>query len=71
MTWKEHLAECKKHALACVDKGDLTDAVVTMAAEIQEHPENKMDETLLTFLITAATFDWHPEGIRRWINGFN
>lgn len=70
MTWDEHLAWCKGRAFAHVDRGDLEEAVLSMAIDIQTHPENKINETTLEALVTAATFDWHRAGVRRWIEGF-
>ena len=70
MTWEEHLAACKKRALEHVDKGDLEEAVLSMALGIQEHPETRMNDFLLDTLVTAATFRWHSVGIREWIGGF-
>lgn len=70
MTWDEHLAWCKQRALAHVDKGDLEEAVLSMAIDIQTHPENRMDERTLDALVLATRFHWHPNGIREWIGGF-
>lgn len=70
MTWEEHLAWCKTRALAYVEKGDLEEAVLSMATDIQTHPENKINGTTLEMLVTASTFNWHRDGIRQWIEGF-
>jgi hypothetical protein len=70
MTWEEHLAWCKSRALAHVDRGDLEEAVLSMATDIQTHPENSIHQATLEALVTAATFEWHRDGVRRWVEGF-
>lgn len=70
-TWDEHLQWCKDRALAHVAKGDLMEAVLSMASDIQKHEDTKIAQERLEMLVLAARFNWHPRGIRRWINGFN
>jgi hypothetical protein len=70
MTGEEHLAWCKQRALAHVDRGDLEEAVLSMATDIQTHPENRINQTTLEMLVTAATFEWHRAGVRKWVEGF-
>jgi hypothetical protein len=72
-TWDEHLAQCKKTALAYVDRGELADAVASMGSDIQKHPETKMSDAAIGSLIYVAMLRIMADdvrGVREWIEGF-
>lgn len=70
MTRQEHLDWCKKRALEYLDRGDITNAVASMASDLNKHEETKCvpKELLMLGMITVMNND--IEGARRFINGF-
>ena len=64
-----HLAWCKQRALAYVDAGELLNAVTSMGADLEKHPETKANNAVLfAGMIRANNGD--IEGVRRWIEGW-
>jgi hypothetical protein len=74
VTRAEHLAWCKKRALAYVARGELVNAVASMASDLNKHPETR-DESRARdglILIGAMAAAEHNSGqVARWIVGFN
>lgn len=72
MTRQEHIAWCKKRALAYLDPGpyySLRDAFASMASELSKHD----DTANMKGIVMVGMFEVQKgEGaIRKWINGFN
>lgn len=68
----EHLAFCKKRALAYLDPGkyySLRDAVASMCSDMSKHDETKMAGPL--GLIGMFEIANGENAVRKWINGFN
>ena len=73
MTGEEHLAWCKKRALAYADVGDCEGAVARMATDIQEHPDTHINEKLLEMLCIVGmghAYYRNVTEVRRWVEGF-
>jgi hypothetical protein len=71
LTRDEHLAWCKRRALACVDAGDLAHAVANMAADLKTHPDT--DNPALTGLASIGMMyvtDGDKAAVQRWIERF-
>ena len=66
MTRDEHLAWCKQRALEYLDRGELENAVASMASDLGKHPELQREPLLLGAMHAAGDHD----GVRRWITGF-
>jgi hypothetical protein len=74
MTRAEHLAWCKERALAYVARGELVNAVASMASDLNKHSETRdesraRDALILIGALAAAEHD--AGGVTRWIEGFN
>ena len=69
MTRDEHLAWCKQRAPEYLDRGELENAVASMASDLGKHPELKPNESLL-MLGAMQAGQGDSEGVRRWITGF-
>lgn len=62
-----HLDWCKKRALEYWDRGDLANAVTSMASDLEKHPDCKvvlMDYAMFCLIKHDAA------GVHRWITGF-
>ena len=71
--WDEHLKWCKQRALEYVDRGELGDAVASMASDIMKHPETKMSDATIGSLVMVAMLrimDGDGRGVREWVEGF-
>ena len=70
-TRAEHLAWCKKRALAYVDAGDLTNAFTSMVSDTNKHPETRdhMGNELGMMLMMAGQLST-VEDMRRHIEGY-
>jgi len=71
MTRAEHLEWCKERALAYLDAGDLANAVASMTSDMSKHDETKDYPGVLTMLGMIEVMNSNPDGVRRWIVGFN
>lgn len=71
-TEAEHMQWCKDRALAYVERGDLTNALASMASDIRKHPgtDNGANATLLAMLGVQAVVNNDTAGMRRLIEGF-
>ena len=72
-TADEHLEWCKQRAREYLDRGELADAVASMALDIMTHPETKMSEAKIGVLIMVATIriaEGDERGVREWVEGF-
>lgn len=68
----EHLAWCKKRALEYVDRGDLGQALASMASDLNKHDElRKHPGTLLGAGLMLRGHLLTPHEMRKWIEGFN
>jgi hypothetical protein len=68
----EHLAFCKKRAHQYVERGELLEAVTSMALDLDKH-EAFRKPIYDTLALAGALFEV-PRGadaVRRWIDGFN
>jgi hypothetical protein len=72
MTRTEHLDWCKQRALDCVDRGDLANALASMASDMRKHEEtdNKTTFMLLAMEGTRCVMANDAGGMRRLIEGF-
>lgn len=72
MTRSEHLAWCKKRALAYVDANKNKQAFVSMGNDLEKHPETKGHSALaLGMLLLWAGKLGSSHEMRTFINGFN
>jgi hypothetical protein len=72
-TREEHLEFCKQRAREYLDAGDLTNAVTSMASDIDKHPETKMGGDKMGTLLYVAMFrltEGDAQGVRDWVEGF-
>ena len=69
---EEHLALCKRRALAYLDAGDLRLAWLSMTADMREHPGTDAPATsvLLGEAGLRCVRDGDADGLRRLIEGF-
>lgn len=72
MTRDEHLQWCKDRALEYVDAGDLKNAVISMASDIQKHEEtaSHVGVALLITLFALGHLNTQVQ-MRHYIEGFN
>ena len=71
LTRDKHLAWCKRRALECVDAGDLTHAVASMASDLKTHPDT--DNPALNGLAMIGMMyvtDGDKAAVQRWIERF-
>jgi hypothetical protein len=68
----EHLQWAKDRALEYADRGDVTNAVASMASDLRKHPdtENRAGAQLMVMLAMSGKFD-QPGELRKFIEGFN
>lgn len=69
-TREEHLAWCKRDALAYLDRGELQEAVTAMLSDLDQHPETRSDNPFLTLLGMQAILTGDVAAARRFIEGF-
>lgn len=72
MTREEHLAWCKKRAHEYLDRGDIENAVTSIASDLNKHPETEGHIGIslgMMMLMTGNLSD--PREARRFIDGFN
>jgi hypothetical protein len=69
-TRDEHLAWCKREAMAYWNAGDLKNAVASMMSDMGKHPETSGHSPVLDELAFRYLLDEDAEGVRRWIEGF-
>jgi hypothetical protein len=69
-TRHEHLDWCKARALEYLNRGDLSNAVASMASDMTKHPETSCPPAL-TMVGMMAVMNHDADGVRRWIAGFN
>ena len=71
-TRAKHLQWCKDRALEYADRGDMTNAIASMASDMSKHPdtENHAGLQLMVMLAMASKFDRLGE-LRKFIEGFN
>lgn len=72
MTRDEHMAWCKKRALEYIDRGDIPNAVTSMASDLGKHPETEGHIGInlgMMMLMSGSLSD--PREARRFIDGFN
>jgi len=72
MTREEHLAWCKKRALAYIDKGQVQEGLTSMMSDMSKHPEtaNPMLDQLTVQLMMIGSLST-PAEARRHIEGYN
>lgn len=73
MTHAEHLAWAKERALEYVDRGDLYEALASIASDLRKHPSTDTLTTamLVTSIGARAALDGDDAEMRRFIEGFN
>ena len=71
-TREEHLTWCKDRALAYVDRGDLVNALASMASDMRKHPDNDTDMAamLLATVGAGCVMSGDAAGMRSLIEGF-
>ena len=68
----EHLKFCKERAMVYFNRGDLANAVTSMASDLGKHPDfcgGIYD--ILNQLGMIELMNGNRDGVRRWIEGFN
>jgi len=72
MTREEHLAWCKQRALEYVERGDLTNAFMSMLSDLNKHDEtaNHSGMRLGAMLLTGGHLQTQQQ-MRNFITGFN
>lgn len=72
MTRDEHLAWCKKRAHEYLDRGSVSNAIISMMSDMQKHEETKFSSggPLSALGLIAAMSNSYDEA-RRYIDGFN
>jgi hypothetical protein len=72
MTREEHLAWAKKRAHDYLDRGDIPNAVTSIASDLGKHPETKDHAGIdIGMMLLFSGNLSHPEEARRFIDGFN
>ena len=69
MTRDEHMAWAKGRALEYVERGELLNAVTSMASDLSKHDEIKAHPAL-ALLGGMYAVDGDAAAVRRWIDGF-
>jgi hypothetical protein len=69
-TREEHLAWCKERALEYLKDGDITNAIISMASDLNKHPETKPGNDTLLRLGMMHVANCDLGGARRWIEGW-
>jgi len=67
----EHLKWCKRRALEYVDRGELQNAIASMASDLRKHSAWQNSEGVTVAIADAMLFMRTPDQIRRWVEGFN
>jgi len=68
----EHVLVCKVRARACLDRGELLQAVTSMMSDLEKHDETKqVPGNRLFHLGIMYAQGGDAAGVRRWIDGFN
>jgi hypothetical protein len=70
MTRDEHMALCKKRALAYLDDGDAKSAVASMLSDLDKHDETRQVGQAMGNLGLLYLMNGDDLGVRRWIEGF-
>jgi hypothetical protein len=72
MSREQHLAWAKKRALDYVDRGELANALASMASDLRKHPQLKDHAAIeLQIMQQLGGFLKTQTQVREWINGFN
>jgi hypothetical protein len=75
MTRKEHLQRCKDRAMEYVERGDLLNAVTSMASDLEKHPETKTQSggalQMLSVMAAMQAQQGDRQAVIRFIEGFN
>lgn len=72
MTRQEHLDWCKQRAIECIDGGDVPGAYVSMASDLNKHPDTQGHAAIqLGMMMLMAGHLSSPQEMRRFIEGFN
>lgn len=71
-TREEHLAWCKKRALAYVEIGQLDNALASMGSDLRKHPDTANHAGMELWLLERLSGRLStPEETRRFIEGFH
>jgi hypothetical protein len=72
MTRAEHLAWCKERALEYCKRGELTNAMASMASDLRKHEETAKHPGIMLGMSLMIIGDLNTsEKMRRFIDGFN
>lgn len=68
----EHVAWCKRRALEYVERGELAEAMASMASDLEKHSETAghAASSLGMMLVMGGHLNT-KEKMRKWIEGFN
>lgn len=71
-TREEHLKWCKERALEYVERGDMTNAMASMASDLKKHDEtaNHAGITMGMMMLMGGHLSI-PHDMRKFIDGFN
>ena len=74
-TREEHLQFCKDRAMEYVRRGQLVDAVTSMASDLTKHDETRSDPAgamgMLFMMAAMQAQQGDSEAVKRYILGFN
>jgi len=71
MNRNEHLAWCKKHAIAYVDAGDLSRAFMLMISGIRKYPDTYNETVAQIGMTIMMGGHLTKDEMRKFIEGFN
>lgn len=72
MTRDEHLAWAKQRALEYADQGDAQQAMVSIASDLNKHPETENHSGIELGMMLLMTGNLSgPQEVREFIEGFN
>lgn len=71
MTRAEHMDWCKGRAREYLERGDATNAIASMASDLNKHDETRQLGATAGFLALAAGMEGTVEAARRFVEGFN
>ena len=72
ISYSEHMAWCKERALAYVDRGELDNAMASLASDFRKHPDTDHDamKGLCVIAVLTHVANGDVAGTRRFIEGF-
>ncbi len=66
----EYIEWCKVRAREYMDTGDLTNAVASIASDMDKREDTKVPAAIIMFGMMAVS-NYDRDGVKRFIEGFN